>query len=79
MKFGTGSNKELTQKYEKVKVQNDVRTSKHIYKQTNIPDFVTPESVSLARQLHLSINYTAHKSMILHGMRNFQILKERLP
>ncbi len=32
MKFGTGSNNELTQKYEKVKVQNDIRTSKHIYK-----------------------------------------------
>ncbi len=30
MKFGTGSNNELTQKYEKVKVQNDIRTSKHI-------------------------------------------------
>ncbi len=49
MKFGTVSN-ELTQKYEKVKVQNDIRTSKHIYKQTNIPDFqcVTPVIVSLA-------------------------------
>ncbi len=40
MKFETGSNKELTPKYEKVKVQNDIRMSKHIiYKQTNIPDF----------------------------------------
>ncbi len=29
MKFGKGSNNELTQKYEKVKVQNDMRTSKH--------------------------------------------------
>ncbi len=29
MKFGTGSNNELTQKYETVKVQNDIRTSKH--------------------------------------------------
>ncbi len=50
MKFEMGSNTERTQKYERVKVQNDIRTSKHIYKQTNIPDF-TPESVSLARQL----------------------------
>ncbi len=31
MKFGTGSNNELK--------QNDIRTSKHIYKQTNIPNF----------------------------------------
>ncbi len=38
MKFGTGSN-ELTQKYEKVKVQNDIRTSTHVYKRTNSPDF----------------------------------------
>ncbi len=39
MKFGTGLNTEQTQKYERVKVQNDIRRSKHIYKQTNIPDF----------------------------------------
>ncbi len=39
MKFGMGSNNELTQKYEKVKVQNDIRTSKHMYKRTNIPNF----------------------------------------
>ncbi len=32
MMFGTGSNAELTRKYERVKVQNDIRTSKHIYK-----------------------------------------------
>ncbi len=38
MKFRTGSN-ELTQKYEKVKVQNDIRTLTNIYKRTNIPDF----------------------------------------
>ncbi len=37
MKFGTGSNAELTQKYERVKVLNDIHTSKP--KQTNIPDF----------------------------------------
>ncbi len=49
MKFGTGSNNELTQKYEKVKVQNDIRTSTDIYKRTNIPDFQLcyPVSVSL--------------------------------
>ncbi len=37
MMFGTGSNAELTRKYERVKVQNDIRTSKHIYinKQTS--------------------------------------------
>ncbi len=28
MKFGTGSNTERTQKYARVKVQNDIRTSK---------------------------------------------------
>ncbi len=38
MKFGTASNK-LTQKYKKVKLQNDIRMSSHIYKCTNIPDF----------------------------------------
>ncbi len=32
MQFGTGSNTERTQKYARVKVQNDIRTSKHIYK-----------------------------------------------
>ncbi len=31
MKFGTGLNTELTQKYKWVKVQNDICTSKHIY------------------------------------------------
>ncbi len=30
MKFGMGLNAELTQKYERFKVQNDIRTSKHI-------------------------------------------------
>ncbi len=41
MMFGMGSNAELTKKYERVKVQNDIRTSKHIYiyKQTNISNF----------------------------------------
>ncbi len=45
MKFGTGSNNELTQKYEKVKVQNDIRTSKQT---SPIFNCVTPVSVSLA-------------------------------
>ncbi len=54
MKFGTGSNAELTQKYERIKVLNDIHTSKHIYKKTNIPDFqiVLPVSVSLASLAH---------------------------
>ncbi len=33
MKFGTEPNNELTQKYERVKVQNDIYMSPHIYKQ----------------------------------------------
>ncbi len=53
MKFGTGSDNELTQKYEKVKIQNDICTSKHIYKQTSpIFNCVTPVSVSLATLAH---------------------------
>ncbi len=49
MKLGTGSNTELTQKYARVKVQNDIRTSKYINKQTSpIFNCVTPVSVSLA-------------------------------
>ncbi len=57
MKFGTGSNTTLIQKYGRAKVQNDIRTSKHnINKQTFlIFNCVTPVSVSLvslARQLH---------------------------
>ncbi len=58
MKFGIGSNTELTQKYMRVKVQNDICTSTHklyINKQPSpIFNCVTPESVSfasLARQL----------------------------
>ncbi len=35
MKFGTGSNTERTEKYERVEVQNDIRSS-HIIK---FPDF----------------------------------------
>ncbi len=41
MKFGMGMNTERTQKYAKVKVQNDIRTSTHIYKQTNITKNIT--------------------------------------
>ncbi len=49
MKLGTGSNTERTQKYVRVKVQNDIRTSKYINKQISpIFNCVTPESVSLA-------------------------------
>ncbi len=52
MKFRTGSNTERTQKYVRVKVQNDIRMSTHIHKQLISPIFncVTPVSVSLARQ-----------------------------
>ncbi len=32
MQFGTGSNTERTQKYARVKVQNDIRTSKHYWR-----------------------------------------------
>ncbi len=53
MKLGAGSNTELTQKYVKVKVQNDIHTSKHIYKQTSpIFNCVIPVSVSLASFAH---------------------------
>ncbi len=49
MKFGTGLNAERTQKYARVKVQNDIRTSIHTDKQTSpIFNCVTPVSVSLA-------------------------------
>ncbi len=57
MKLGTGSNMERTQKYARVKVQNDIRTPKYINKQISpIFNCVTPESVSLAplaRQLSI--------------------------
>ncbi len=50
MKLGTGSNMQQTQKYERVKVQNDLHTSKHTNKQT-FPIFkcVTPVSKCLTR------------------------------
>ncbi len=47
MKFGMGSNTERTQKYARVKVQMTY-VRPHIQLQTNIPNCVTPESVSLA-------------------------------
>ncbi len=54
MKFGTGSNTKVTKKqHVRVKVHNDIRMSKHINKQTfPILNCVTPESVSLTRQLY---------------------------
>ncbi len=49
MKFGTGSNAERTQKYARVEVQNDIRTSIHTDKQTSpIFNCVTPVIVSIA-------------------------------
>ncbi len=59
MKFGTGSNTELTQKYERVKVQMTYVYS-HIYKLISPILNLTPlYSVSLARQLKLnnSLNF----------------------
>ncbi len=51
MKLGTGSNTKRTQKYARVKVQNDIHTSKYKNKQiSQIFNCVIPESVSLARQ-----------------------------
>ncbi len=61
MKFGTGSNNEITQKYEKVKVQNDIRTSKQT---SPIFNCVTPVSVSLAtlaRQLYTTLYHAGKK------------------
>ncbi len=46
MMFGTGSNAELTLKYERVKGQNGIRTSKHINKQTSPISIVLPLRVS---------------------------------
>ena len=39
VKFGMGSNTKLTPKYENVKVQNDIGTSKHNIQTTKHPDF----------------------------------------
>ncbi len=57
MKFGTGSNNELTQKYEKVKVQNDICT----YVQTYIYKLV----VCLSTNGERALNYTIVKRLIL--------------
>ncbi len=51
MNFGTGSKTERAQKYARVKVQNDIRTSTHIYKQTNIPDFSIVLPLRVSRSL----------------------------
>ncbi len=52
MQFGTGLNTELTQKYERVKVQNDY-VRPHIYKQISpIFNCVTHESGSLTSLAH---------------------------
>ncbi len=72
MMFGIGSNAELTRKYERIKVQNDIRMSKHIYinKQTSpIINCVTPESISLASLARQSLTKQSHKPDSLHGGR----------
>ena len=73
MKFGTGTNTERTQKYVRVKVQNDIRTSNiYINKQISlIVNCVTPKSVSLALQLCLSkITYTTKQAVLYCGRTN---------
>ncbi len=60
--FGTGSNAELTRKYERVKVQNDIRTSKHI-KQTNIPDFQIVLPLRVSRSLHSLAKISQRKKL----------------
>ena len=58
MMFETGSNAELTRKNKRVKVQNDIRTSNYINKQTSpIFNCVTPVSVSLASLAHQFKSY----------------------
>ncbi len=60
-----GSNNELTQKYETVKVQNDLRTSKHIYKQTNIPNLnLCYRCKCLAHYTRSPINHTFYAIVI---------------
>ncbi len=68
MKFGAGSNNELTQKYEKVKAQKDICTSKHTYKQTYIPDFQLCYPckcllTTLARQIIIQLHVV---SLVMH-------------
>ncbi len=77
MMFRMGSKAELTQKYERVKVQNDISRSKHINKQiSQIFNRITPRE-SLARFAHSptsvclstngerALNYTIVKRLIL--------------
>ena len=69
--LGMGSNTELTRKYERVKVQNDIHMSKHIYinQQTSlIFNCVTPESVSLAslaRQLVVCLSTNIEQACLV--------------
>ncbi len=74
MKFGMGSNTQLTQKYERGKVQHDIHTSKHIHKQTNIPDFQLCYSCEcLACQLYNTttmFNSIIAQITVLHGIIN---------
>ncbi len=65
MKFGMGSNTERTQKYARVKVQMTyVRPHIITNKQTSpIFNCVTPESVSLARQLVYRSKSWSHKPL----------------
>ncbi len=72
MTLGPGSNAELTRKYERVKVQNDIRTSKHINKQTSpIFNCVTPESVSLASLANYNNNKQKDYGHRMHSLNYF--------
>ncbi len=51
MKFGTGLNTERTQKYARVRVQNDIRTSKQTSLIFNCVTLVSVSLAPLARQL----------------------------
>ncbi len=68
MKFGTGSNNELTQKNDKVKVQNDIRTSKQT---SPIFKCVTPVSVLLANArspiIHLPVSNDDDNNVCIQG------------
>ncbi len=73
MKFGTGSNTELTQKDIRVKVQNDIHTSTQTNKYPPFSNCVTPISVllsPLARQQKIIsfFWYTLlHLHIVLHS------------
>ncbi len=66
MKFGKGSNTALTQKYGRVKVQNDIRTSKHINKHPQFFKLCYPcvSLTSLARK-HLNFDGEISESVLL--------------